>query len=172
MYPLRLWVILYTQHIIKYDEYWIKVQYYKDSEVPPLIRTLDFAQKFTHSIDWSDYDRARGQLEACHAFLVGWFNSSLFRNVSLNFDDGKWHYRARNGWHCITKIIKTNIKNIYASWFLSHLLFSSVCSFAHPFRFNTDRLGSTLTGAADAARLMQHKQRGKWFRRWCKQRQC
>ena len=35
----------------------------------PLIRTLDFAQKFTHSIDWSSYDRARDQLEASHAFL-------------------------------------------------------------------------------------------------------
>ncbi|MCC5905550.1 MAG: Fic family protein [Balneolaceae bacterium] len=35
----------------------------------PLIRTLDFAQKFTHSIDWSDFDRARDQLESCHAFL-------------------------------------------------------------------------------------------------------
>ncbi|TVQ03341.1 MAG: cell filamentation protein Fic [Balneolaceae bacterium] len=35
----------------------------------PLIRTLDFAQKFTHAIGWSDYDRARDQLEACHAFL-------------------------------------------------------------------------------------------------------
>jgi len=35
----------------------------------PLIRTLDFAQKFTHSIDWSDYDRSREQLEACNAFL-------------------------------------------------------------------------------------------------------
>ena len=35
----------------------------------PLIRTLDFAQKFTHSIDWNDFDRARSQLEACHAFL-------------------------------------------------------------------------------------------------------
>jgi len=35
----------------------------------PLIRTLDFAQKFTHAIDWSSYDRARDQLEASHAFL-------------------------------------------------------------------------------------------------------
>lgn len=35
----------------------------------PLIRTLDFAQKFTHSIGWSDYDRAREQLEASNAFL-------------------------------------------------------------------------------------------------------
>jgi hypothetical protein len=35
----------------------------------PLIRTLDFAQKFTHSIDWSDFDLARDQLDTCHAFL-------------------------------------------------------------------------------------------------------
>jgi len=40
-----------------------------DRRSTPLIRTLDFAQKFTHSIDWSDYDRAREQLEACNAFL-------------------------------------------------------------------------------------------------------
>ena len=35
----------------------------------PLIRTLDFAQKFTHSIGWSDFERARDQLDTCHAFL-------------------------------------------------------------------------------------------------------
>ncbi|MEX0646186.1 MAG: Fic family protein [Balneolaceae bacterium] len=35
----------------------------------PLIRTLDFAQKFTHSINWSNYERARDQLETCNAFL-------------------------------------------------------------------------------------------------------
>lgn len=34
-----------------------------------LIRTLDFGQKFTQSIDWSDYNRAREQLDACNAFL-------------------------------------------------------------------------------------------------------
>ncbi|MGF1668853.1 MAG: Fic family protein [Balneolaceae bacterium] len=39
-----------------------------DGRSTPLIRTLDFAQKFTHLIDWSDYDRARDQLEACNAF--------------------------------------------------------------------------------------------------------
>jgi fido (protein-threonine AMPylation protein) len=35
----------------------------------PLIRTLDFGQKFTQSIDWSDYDLAREQLESCNAFM-------------------------------------------------------------------------------------------------------
>jgi hypothetical protein len=35
----------------------------------PLIRTLDFAQKFTQSIDWNDFDRTRDQLKACNAFL-------------------------------------------------------------------------------------------------------
>jgi len=39
-----------------------------DKNTNPLIRTLDFAQKFTHSIDWSDFDRVRDQLEACNAF--------------------------------------------------------------------------------------------------------
>lgn len=40
-----------------------------DRHSVPLIRTLDFGQKFTHSIDWSDYDRAREQLEECNAFM-------------------------------------------------------------------------------------------------------
>ncbi|MEX1211968.1 MAG: Fic family protein [Balneolaceae bacterium] len=35
----------------------------------PLIRTLDFAQKFTQSIDWKKYDTARKQLASCNAFL-------------------------------------------------------------------------------------------------------
>lgn len=40
-----------------------------DRRSTPLIRTLDFGHKFTQSIDWSDYDRAREQLEACNAFM-------------------------------------------------------------------------------------------------------
>lgn len=35
----------------------------------PLIRTLDFGQKFTHSIDWSTYGLAREQLKECNAFM-------------------------------------------------------------------------------------------------------
>jgi hypothetical protein len=35
----------------------------------PLIRTLDFGQMCTLSIDWSDYDLAREQLESCNAFM-------------------------------------------------------------------------------------------------------
>jgi hypothetical protein len=35
----------------------------------PLIRTLDYAQKFTNAIDWSDFDRARDLLDSCNAFL-------------------------------------------------------------------------------------------------------
>ncbi|TVQ66248.1 MAG: cell filamentation protein Fic [Balneolaceae bacterium] len=35
----------------------------------PLIRTLDFAQKFTRSVDWSDFDQAKNQLESCNAFI-------------------------------------------------------------------------------------------------------
>jgi hypothetical protein len=40
-----------------------------DRHSTPLIRTLDFGQKFTHSIDWSNYDRVREQLEECNAFM-------------------------------------------------------------------------------------------------------
>lgn len=39
----------------------------------PLQRTLDFAQKYTGAIDWSNYERARIQLEQTHAF----FNSQV-----------------------------------------------------------------------------------------------
>lgn len=35
----------------------------------PLIRTLDFAQKYTQSIDWEDFEQARVQLTATNAFM-------------------------------------------------------------------------------------------------------
>jgi Fic family protein len=35
----------------------------------PLIRTLDFAQKYTQSIDWSDFEIARKQLSITNAFM-------------------------------------------------------------------------------------------------------
>lgn len=35
----------------------------------PLIRTLDFAQKYTHSINWSSFEHAQQMLEKTHAFL-------------------------------------------------------------------------------------------------------
>jgi len=34
-----------------------------------LIRTLDFAQRFTQSIDWEDFDKAKEQLQEANAFL-------------------------------------------------------------------------------------------------------
>lgn len=34
----------------------------------PLIRSLDFAQKYTSLIDWSDFDRAHAMLRSTHAF--------------------------------------------------------------------------------------------------------
>ncbi|MEX2601177.1 MAG: Fic family protein [Balneolaceae bacterium] len=40
-----------------------------DRRSAPLIRTLDFAQSFTQSIDWSDFERAKEQMEDCNAFL-------------------------------------------------------------------------------------------------------
>ncbi|MBU6473776.1 MAG: Fic family protein, partial [Alphaproteobacteria bacterium] len=35
----------------------------------PLIRMLDFAQRFTQAIDWSDVHRAQDQLTAANAFM-------------------------------------------------------------------------------------------------------
>ncbi len=35
----------------------------------PLIRTMDFAQRYVASIDWSDFDKATEQLTRTHAFL-------------------------------------------------------------------------------------------------------
>lgn len=35
----------------------------------PLIRTLDFAQKYTQAIDWGDYETARVQMEETNAFM-------------------------------------------------------------------------------------------------------
>ncbi|MEX2602744.1 MAG: Fic family protein [Gracilimonas sp.] len=40
-----------------------------DRHAIPLIRTLDFGQKFIHSIDWNDYGHVREQLEECNAFM-------------------------------------------------------------------------------------------------------
>lgn len=35
----------------------------------PLIRTLDFAQKYTRSLDWDDFEEARRQLAGTNAFM-------------------------------------------------------------------------------------------------------
>ena len=35
----------------------------------PLIRTLDFAQKYTRSLDWNDFEQARRQLTVTNAFM-------------------------------------------------------------------------------------------------------
>ncbi|MCH8549648.1 MAG: Fic family protein [Balneolaceae bacterium] len=40
-----------------------------DQHSTPLIRILDFGQKFTQSIDWSNFDQVREQLEGCNAFM-------------------------------------------------------------------------------------------------------
>lgn len=40
-----------------------------DRHSAPLIRTLDFGQKFTESINWNDYGQVRVQLEECNAFM-------------------------------------------------------------------------------------------------------
>ena len=34
----------------------------------PLVAVLEFAQRWTGAIDWSDYDAANATLTACHAF--------------------------------------------------------------------------------------------------------
>ena len=38
------------------------------SKSEPLIRTLDFAQKYTSLIDWNDFDKAHAMLKSTHAF--------------------------------------------------------------------------------------------------------
>lgn len=40
-----------------------------DSNSKPLIRTLDFAQKFTHFIDWNEFQTAKDQLVESNAFM-------------------------------------------------------------------------------------------------------
>ncbi len=40
-----------------------------DRNSTPLIRTLDFGQKFTQTIGWSDYNRVKEQLVECNAFM-------------------------------------------------------------------------------------------------------
>ena len=35
----------------------------------PLIRTLDFAQKYTRSLDWHNFEEARHQLTKTNAFM-------------------------------------------------------------------------------------------------------
>jgi hypothetical protein len=37
----------------------------------PLIRMLDYAQRYTHAIDWSDLQAARHMLEQTGAFSEG-----------------------------------------------------------------------------------------------------
>jgi hypothetical protein len=47
----------------------------------PLVRVLDFAQKYTASIRWDDFDTARAELLATHAFLDA--NESEDRGIRL-----------------------------------------------------------------------------------------
>jgi hypothetical protein len=35
----------------------------------PLIRMLDFAQRFTRSLDWTDFRKAEAELQAANAFM-------------------------------------------------------------------------------------------------------
>lgn len=42
-----------------------------NGETTPLIRMLDFAQRYTHSINWTDLPRARLALEQTNAFAAG-----------------------------------------------------------------------------------------------------
>jgi hypothetical protein len=39
------------------------------SSTQPLIRTLDFAQRFTMAIDWTNFARAEAELKTAHAFM-------------------------------------------------------------------------------------------------------
>ena len=35
----------------------------------PLVRTLDFAQRYTRSLDWNDFEEAQRQLTVTNAFM-------------------------------------------------------------------------------------------------------
>ena len=39
------------------------------SSMQPVIRALDFAQRFTRAIDWTGFERAAAELDAAHAFM-------------------------------------------------------------------------------------------------------
>ncbi len=50
----------------------------RNGHTDPLIRMLDRAQRYTHSIDWSTLDRARTMLDETNAFAEG-------EDAKLNF---------------------------------------------------------------------------------------
>jgi hypothetical protein len=39
------------------------------SNATALVRTLDFAQRFTQSVDWTSYDKAESDLKSVDAFM-------------------------------------------------------------------------------------------------------
>lgn len=52
------------------NNYLVSLKAMSQSSRPmPLVRTLDFAQKYTSSIDWSSYEKSQVLLEQTHAFL-------------------------------------------------------------------------------------------------------
>jgi hypothetical protein len=51
------------------DDYLTALKALSQSEKPmPIIRVLDFAQKYTDSIRWEDFDTARSELQHTNAF--------------------------------------------------------------------------------------------------------
>lgn len=52
----------------------------------PLIRMLDFAQRFSRAIDWNDFDRAEGELKAANAFMDS--NDAEEQGVRLRLPEG------------------------------------------------------------------------------------
>lgn len=43
----------------------------RNAQMTPLLRTLGYAQRYTHATDWSTLDHARGMLEESGAFGTG-----------------------------------------------------------------------------------------------------
>ena len=43
----------------------------RNAEMTPLLRMLDYAQRYTHAIDWRTLDHARAMLEESGAFGTG-----------------------------------------------------------------------------------------------------
>jgi hypothetical protein len=59
----------------------------RNAEMTPLLRMLDYAQRYTHAIDWSTLDHARAMLEESGAFGTG-------EDSKLHVNWQKWEERG------------------------------------------------------------------------------
>jgi len=47
----------------------------------PIIRTLDFAQRFSRAVNWTDFHRAESDLKSANAFMTS--NEAEERSIRL-----------------------------------------------------------------------------------------